>query len=134
MGVMPMKRLELDVLIDVSGSISDETVAKILAALQHSSRLRRVRVVVFSESAAAVPRNDPRLVAQVVRGLGGGGTLFGPAAELRRPGVPTIWVTDGYLSDQWPAEHPGGDGWIIIQHGATPPPHSGTLLYHEEEE
>lgn len=123
------KSLDLDLILDVSGSITDEAVAAAVAALDEKP-LRRVRVLVFSTDTVVVDRSDVSTVREVIARIGGGGTCFLPPATQRRAGVPAVWVTDGYPGDGWPKEHPGGDWWVIVDpDGQTPPPSAGVVVW-----
>lgn len=123
---------DLDLLIDVSASISDQDVATAVAATREAP-LRRVRVVVFSDRAVVIERPATAAAVQAaVRSIGGGGTVYRVPAGVRRPGVPAVWVTDGRPSDGWPPEHPGGDWWVLVGGHTEPPATAGRVLWRAQ--
>lgn len=104
---------------DASGSMSDEDLGKLFGAVEATPELAGSEFVIFSsEAMGPVPiREWRRLVAE----CGGGGTSFMAGAALRRPGVPVVWLTDGYTGDGWPEEHDADELWVITT--SVEPPH-----------
>ena len=96
---------------DLSGSIGEESVKKFLGAVDATPELAGSEIVAFSDDVVG-----PYPVSQAQRCIedcNSGGTQFHKGASKRRPGIPCVWITDGYTGDGWPDPHDSDEFWVI---------------------
>lgn len=107
-------------MLDASGSIGDELLGQLLAAVCSTPELAGSDVVVFDHvTREPVPASDVAGILEQVK-RAGGGTLIRAAGEARDPDLQTVWLTDGGTADGWP-EHPERDLWVIGKGEPYPP-------------
>lgn len=113
--MMPGKAAKLGIactfIWDLSGSISADEVGKFLSAVDATPELQGSEVVAFSDGVAG-PR-PVREARELLKECPSGGTQFHKGASKRRPGVPCVWITDGYTGDGWPQPHDSDEFWVI---------------------
>lgn len=97
---------------DASGSMIDpDTLSLFFGAVEATPELANSEFVIFSDHALGpVPVREWR---KIFDQCSGGGTSFQAGAKLRRPGVPSVWLTDGYTGDGWPEPHDSDEFWVI---------------------
>ena len=99
-------------MLDASGSMGDELLGQLLAAVCSTPELAGSDVVVFDHVCREpVDAADVGAVLAQVR-TAGGGTLIRAAGVARDPDKQTVWLTDGGTADGWPdgAER---DLWVV---------------------
>jgi len=93
-------------LVDTSGSISDDELSTFVAEVVAASRFGKVNLVVWDAQPYIITltASKSRLLARLKGLKGGGGTLARPVLELvlkrSRPGEPVVVLTDGYWFDE----------------------------------
>lgn len=110
-GKAPKLGVKCTFIWDLSGSIGQEEVARFLGAVEATPELVGSEVVSFSDGVWG-PR-PVREVRELLAESQSGGTQFMKGASRRRPGVPCVWITDGYTGDGWPKAHDTDEFWVI---------------------
>jgi predicted metal-dependent peptidase len=139
-GLKPGEEIEVDVALDVSGSISDEQVKRFLgeiAGIMEAFDSYRIHVFSFdtsvynpqdftSENLDDINTYDP---------MGGGGTdftvIFDHLKKNNRTPARLIVLTDGYPNGSWGDENYTDVTWIIHGNNSIVPPW-GTYAYLED--
>jgi len=99
-------------MLDASGSIGDELLGQLLAAVCSTPELASSDVVVFDHLCREpVDASDVGAVLAMCRSAGGG-TLIRAAGEHRDPDKQTVWLTDGGTADGWPVGAEA-DLWVV---------------------
>ena len=107
-------------MLDASGSIGDELLGQLLAAVCSTPELAGSDVVVFDHvTREPVEASDVAGVLEMVKHAGGG-TLIRAAGEARDPALQTVWLTDGGTADGWPSRATR-DLWVVAKDEPTPP-------------
>ena len=99
-------------MLDASGSIGDELLGQLLAAVCATPELAGSDVVVFDHIAREpVDASDTGAVLAMVKSAGGG-TLIRACGAARDPEKQTVWLTDGGTADGWPSRA-SEDLWVV---------------------
>jgi hypothetical protein len=107
-------------MLDASGSMGDELLSQLLAAVCSTPELSGSDVVVFDHTVRdPIDAADVGAVIASVQ-TAGGGTLIQAAGAARDPDKQTVWLTDGGTADGWPSDaiH---DLWVVGEQDPTPP-------------
>ena len=106
-------------MLDASGSIGEELIGELLAAVCSTPELAGSDVVVFDHVCREpVDASDTHAVLESVR-TAGGGTLIRAAGAHRDPDKQTVWLTDGGTADGWP-ERAQEDLWVVGEGESVP--------------
>lgn len=107
-------------MLDASGSIGDDLLGQLLAAVCSTPELAGSDVVVFDHVAREpVDASDVGAVLAMVK-TAGGGTLIAACGAARDPERQTVWLTDGGTADGWP-ERATDDLWAVGAGEPAPP-------------
>ena len=107
-------------MLDASGSIGDELLGQLMAAVCSTPELAGSDVVVFDHvTREPVDASDVSGILEMVK-RAGGGTLIKAAGDARDPDKQTVWLTDGGTADGWP-RHAARDLWVVAEGEPTPP-------------
>lgn len=99
-------------MLDASGSIGDELLGQLLAAVCSTPELAGSDVVVFDHVCREpVDASDTHAVLEQIK-TAGGGTLIRAAGGARDPDKQTVWLTDGGTADGWPPRATE-DLWVV---------------------
>jgi len=151
-GVEHETKVNIGIMVDTSGSITDEDLRKVLGELQgiiqqfddFNIDIISCDTRVYNEENYDMENGD-ELVAYPFRG--GGGTEFAPAFERMKelnesndePFDALIYFTDGYCGGYWGEEYQDYFTkmiWVIVQgyENSAPVPSWGTTIYYDQYE
>lgn len=110
----------VQLLIDASGSMTDDDVARALAVARRLHSHAEIAIRAFSD-AVSPPYDSPAAARAWIAQHGGGGTRIRHAAEIvgRRSREIRLWITDAESSDGLPPADPCSV-WVVTRDGGEP--------------